>query len=185
MGKFTSTIVKLEDSKENVTVTTATAILNESGANGCVFIIDNDSYPISLVAQEAKWGIVNIAALNTAGADAKTIAIRTAREAWRVFALVAGAGDTSMGHCLLKPVFSPEGIDKLSTNTISPEPLLSMKDHMEAMGIKQISRCTYLDACKEGWAPAPTNEFQKAIWDKVHAVPKTPMKIEFDPKKGR
>ena len=34
-------------------------------------------------------------------------------------------------------------------------------------------------------APAPTNEFQKAVWDKVHAIPQNPMKIEFDPKKGR
>ena len=44
---------------------------------------------------------------------------------------------------------------------------------------------TYKEACEEGWAPAPTNEIQKAIWDKVRATPKNPMKIEFDPKKGR
>ena len=44
---------------------------------------------------------------------------------------------------------------------------------------------TYIKACEEGWAPAPTNDIQKAIWDKVHAAPKNPMKIEFDPKKGR
>ena len=185
MGRFTSSIVKLEDSKGQVTVETATAELQKSGANGCIFIVDNASYPISLVAQEAKWGIVNVAALNTNGADVQTVALRTAREAWRVFALVVGAGDTSMGHCLLKPVFTPEDIDKLATNSISPEPLLAIKDHMEAMGIKQVSRCTYLDACKEGWAPAPTNEYQKAIWEQVHAIPKNPMKIEFDPKKGK
>jgi len=38
---------------------------------------------------------------------------------------------------------------------------------------------------EEGWAPAPTNEYQKIVWDKVHAIPQKPMKIEFDPKKGR
>ena len=185
MGRFTSSLVMLEDHKESVTIETASHQLQKSGANGCLFIVDNDSYPTSLVAQEAKWGIVNVAALRTDGADKTTVALRTAREAWRVFALVVGAGDTSMGHCLLKPVFTAEDIDKLSTNSISPEPLLAIKDHMDAMGIKQVSRCTYLEACQEGWAPAPTNEFQKAIWEKVHTIPKTPMKIEFDPKKGK
>lgn len=185
MGRFTSTLVMLESHKESVTIDTASLLLQKYGANGCLFIVDNDSYPISLVAQEAKWGMVNVAALRTDGADQTALALRTAREAWRVFALVVGAGDTSMGHCLLKPVFAAEDIDKLSTNSISPEPLLAIKDHMDAMGIRQVSRCTYLEACQEGWAPVPTNEYQKAIWDKVHAIPKNPMKIEFDPKRGR
>ena len=44
---------------------------------------------------------------------------------------------------------------------------------------------TYRAACIRGWAPAPTNAAQKAVWDKVRAIPKNPMKIEFDPKKGR
>ena len=37
------------------------------------------------------------------------------------------------------------------------------------MGIPQIRRVSYKNACEEGWAPAPTNEFQKAIWEKVKA----------------
>lgn len=39
----------------------------------------------------------------------------------------------------------------------------------------------YHKACVEGWAPAPTNEFQKAVWDKVHSIPDKPLKIQFDP----
>ena len=46
-------------------------------------------------------------------------------------------------------------------------------------------KVTYKDACEAGWASKPTNIWQKAIWDKVHTTPKNPMKIEFDPKKGR
>jgi hypothetical protein len=53
------------------------------------------------------------------------------------------------------------------------------------VGVTPIRLVTYAKACKEGWAPQPTNDVQKAIWDKVHAMPATPMKIEFDPKKGR
>ena len=57
--------------------------------------------------------------------------------------------------------------------------------YLEKLGVTKMEKTTYLRACKEGWAPAPTNEVQKRVWDKVHAAPRMPMKIEFDPKKGR
>ena len=60
-----------------------------------------------------------------------------------------------------------------------------MINNAKLMGVAVRRRVSYRKACQEGWAPAPTNDIQKAIWDKVHAVPATPMKIEFDPKKGR
>ena len=53
------------------------------------------------------------------------------------------------------------------------------------LGILPVRTTTYLQACQEGWAPMPTNAVQKAIWEKVRAIPQSPMKIEFDPKKGR
>jgi hypothetical protein len=39
--------------------------------------------------------------------------------------------------------------------------------------------------CQEGWAPPPTNEYQRAIWNDVHKIPEKPMKIDFDPAKGK
>ena len=44
-------------------------------------------------------------------------------------------------------------------------------------------RSVYRKACEEGWAPAPTNDVQKAIWDKVHAMPTEPIKIKPETKK--
>ena len=61
----------------------------------------------------------------------------------------------------------------------------SIRINMKARGMTPTRIASYKKACQEGWAPAPTNDVQKAIWEKVHAVPATPMKIEFDPKKGR
>ena len=58
-------------------------------------------------------------------------------------------------------------------------------DYLKNLGVTPAYQRTYKQACIEGWAPNPTNEYQKAIWDRVHAAPKNPMKIEFDPKKGR
>ena len=44
---------------------------------------------------------------------------------------------------------------------------------------------SYRDACHKGWAPPPANDIQQQIWDEIRAIPANPMKIEFDPKKGR
>ena len=44
-------------------------------------------------------------------------------------------------------------------------------------------RTVYRKACEEGWAPQPTNDVQKAIWDKVHAMPTEPLKIKPETKK--
>jgi hypothetical protein len=54
---------------------------------------------------------------------------------------------------------------------------------MKPLGVLPAQRATYLKACEEGWAPAPTNDVQKAIWDKVHAMPTEPIKIKPETKK--
>ena len=43
----------------------------------------------------------------------------------------------------------------------------------------------YYEACERGWALAPTNAAQKAIWKKVHQIPDKPITIEYDPKKDK
>ena len=40
---------------------------------------------------------------------------------------------------------------------------------MKKKNIGRTRRASYKVACEEGWAPAPTNDFQKAIWEKVKA----------------
>ena len=45
----------------------------------------------------------------------------------------------------------------------------AMARNLNALGFKPRRRLTYRRACQEGWAPAPTNEFQKAVWEQVKA----------------
>ena len=66
---------------------------------------------------------------------------------------------------------------------VSPEPFTKMMDNAEALGIRRVRHTTYRKACYEGWAPPPTNAYQKAIWDMVHALPTEPMKIKPETKK--
>lgn len=57
--------------------------------------------------------------------------------------------------------------------------------YLETLGVKPAHERTYRQACKEGWAPAPTNEIQQAIWNQVRQLPTNPIKIEFDESKGK
>ena len=87
---------------------------------------------------------------------------------------------------VMSPVKTPEDLDAVKIEFPMPLPLLgAIGNHMVKAGMEATVTAYYRQACTEGWAPAPTNEVQKAIWDKAHAVPAKPMKIEFDPKTGK
>jgi hypothetical protein len=53
------------------------------------------------------------------------------------------------------------------------------------MGVTPTLVAHYRQACKQGWAPAPTNDVQRAIWNKVHELPSDPIKIKYDPKRDK
>ena len=59
------------------------------------------------------------------------------------------------------------------------------KEYMEAFCVSPAEYVPYRKAVIEGWASSPTNEYQKAVWDKVHAMPTAPIKIKPETKKVR
>ena len=52
---------------------------------------------------------------------------------------------------------------------ISPISVKTVIMNAADLGIPKITLKPYKIACEEGWAPAPTNDIQKAIWEKVKA----------------
>ena len=74
-------------------------------------------------------------------------------------------------------------IDSLKMEQACPEPFREMSLSAAKLGIAQAKLTSYRRACVEGWAPAPANEYQKTIWDEVHAMPTEPLKIKPETKK--
>ena len=72
-------------------------------------------------------------------------------------------------------------IDKITSFDISWNASTAINESMPLLSIEPLNIGTYRDACELGIAHPPTNDLQRAIWDKVHAPPKTPLKIKFDP----
>lgn len=160
-------------------------IIKGQNAKGAILLIEDNTLPSVLIAPESGWGVINVGYLNSDNPGALLLAQRVRREMWRVFAMVNGGANTRMGKCVLQTVLKLKDIDALDAEAFCPEPVNQILEHLDALGVKKYQRTTYETACKEGWAPAPTNDVQQAIWDKAHAIPEKPMKIEFDPKKGR
>ena len=133
-------------------------------------------------------GIVNAASLKTD--DASLFVERLSKETWRGIALALGGFSTAAPNgkivkSILSPVYGVKDLDALKVSVLSPNQCSAVYESVSSIGLQAAKPALYTVACRQGWAPAPTNDIQKAIWDKVHAAPKNPMKIEFDPKKGR
>jgi len=152
-------------------------------ANIAFFLIADRKLPISLVSMEGRWAMINIAHISEGTTEAEILKKRTLREFQRTLKalLTSVVIDGDMAQIITKG----NDLDDVKGGIITPQVIVEMLTGLPAWGITPDRTSTYKKACKQGWAPAPTNEYQKAIWDRVHAAPKNPMKIEFDPKKGR
>ena len=164
------------------TLKTADKVLSDYGANASVFLVDDEVLPALLVAPERRWAFVNVRPLTADKPDRERLEFRTRSELWRAFAMVLGAGDTESTACVLNPCVSLADLDAALSGMISMEPLATILTHAKKIGITPYIQVFYRTACREGWAPPPTNEFQRAIWDKVNSDkergPTNPIKIE-------
>lgn len=167
-------------------VKTAGEEVGKLGANAAIFLIDDPTLPMSLASLEAEWAMVNMAKLTADHPNAETLFKRVDRMFSRATIQILGGGSfMQFPMSAMKRVNSLADLDQLPGRSPSPQAMMSMDSYMRELGIVMSIDVPYSVACEEGWAPAPTNDVQKVIWNHVHSIPSNPMKIEFDPKKGR
>ena len=83
-------------------------------------------------------------------------------------------------HCLH---FEP-GLQDVYTleNTLPKDVTCRMAKYLKSRGVTSSVMTTYKSACEQGWAPAPTNDVQKAIWERAKSDkergPTNPIRIE-------
>lgn len=152
--------------------------------NATLFVIDDERMPALLVAPENRWAFVNVARIAEERRPAFFEA-RVKKQLARGFAYLCGASDSQYPRALTRGIVDEADLDKNADYRLPVDLFRRFNSYMAPLGVTPEVLVTYRRACEEGWAPAPTNKFQQAVWDKVHAVPKNPMKIEFDPKRGR
>lgn len=162
------------------------AAANVDGRCGAAVVLFADpEAPRLLVAPEECWAAINVAKLAEDKPDTQKLARRMKQEFWRAACMTLGAYVSMQQPCLLTQIGSNEDLDKNVCVIPSIEVLPKTKASAKARGIVPGRRAVYRKACQEGWAPAPTNDVQKAIWNEYHELPTKPIAIEFDPKKGK
>ena len=85
----------------------------------------------------------------------------------RAGALALGAWSARTEKSPLKVVQTPNDLDKLPVTTLTMNEFQGVMNYLPEIGIKPYTLTTYKRACREGWAPPPTNDIQKAIWEQV------------------
>ena len=149
------------------------------GATGAIVVADRDDLPMSVVAAERTWGLVNVDKFG----DGDRAARRFRREFSRVACFALGQSHSQFMGSPLATVKSVEDLDGIVTESMTFDAQMMVLKTRANLGMTQSRKTSYKKACQEGWAPAPTNEYQKAIWDKVHEMPTEPIKIKPETKK--
>ena len=153
-----------------VTAATAGTARKEAKADVAVFLVDDKVMPdMMLISPEGKWGMVNIAALIVDGAAQPFAVARLNKEMVRAFAYVAGGCGSEFKGNLMDHIQRPDQLDSYTEARPPMDVLAKVSHRLPQLGVTPQRITTYQQACKEGWAPAPTNDVQKAIWEKVRA----------------
>ena len=111
-------------------------------ANAAIFVVNDQSLPISLVAVEAKWGLVNACSLD---------ATQLEREILRVAAIVLGGATSQYQLSVMRPAFSSADLSDKVGSVVTFDVLMSLSHNLSALGITPYKMMTRGDAIEDGY----------------------------------
>ncbi len=156
---------------ENVTLKTAASTLKSiPDAAAAVFLVENPDCPNTiLIAPESRYAFVNISALAADGAAPAYVNARTRKEMVRAFLSLCGGTDSNYSNSLMGKIDKVSDLDKFTNYQPPMDVVGRSRKFLPEIGVDTRGMVVYGQAVKEGWAPAPTNDVQKAIWDRIHS----------------
>lgn len=156
-------------------------ILKGLNASMAIFIVeDPKSEDTLLIAPESRWAKVNVVRLKEDDPTPARLVNRVQKEFSRAFALLCGAANSEREGQTTGAVSKNLDLDRMRPICIPLDCYGKVASYLNGMGFTPFVEATYEAACQRGWAPQPTNDLQRAIWEKIHAPPSKPMKITYD-----
>lgn len=160
----------------------------ENKADFAIVVVDDKNTPSTLIAPDERWAIVNVAKFSEGFKSLESrkniYNDRCSKAVLRAFVLLCGGGGSRYGGHVAAATSIKE-ID-LAHDQLPHDIQQGIKSFLVSCNVTPQLRIPYERACREGWAPAPTNDYQKAIWDKVRSEkergPTNPIEIPM-PKK--
>ena len=68
---------------------------------------------------------------------------------------------------MMQPYYTLKELDGLDNAYIQPMNMVKMQKFWKRFGVERPRKVPYRAAVKQGWAPPPTNDLQKAVWEEV------------------
>lgn len=133
-------------------------------AKAVVIVVDNATDPAILVAPEDKWAKVNIGKFKD-----RNVKSRTQMELLRAFCYLCGGIGSEYNNPLTGFIGNPSQLDDSPVAELPIDVINRCSPYLKQLGVIPYIESTYRKACREGWAPAPTNDVQKAIWEDINA----------------
>lgn len=147
--------------------------VERKGALMVIAVVDGGRLPVLSVFPEERIGIVNASRLRD-GDDPSAPEMRVAKEMWRAIGFIGGVGFSQADNDVMRPYFTVEDLDGNTHPYIQPMNMAKMRLFLDRFGVKPERKVPYRVAVKEGWAAAPTNDYQKAIWEELHSQTNAP-----------
>ena len=146
-------IVAEEQKSSDWSLSNAKEAFDATKANAAVFVVKDKSLPISLVALESRWGVVNAEGMSDAVLG---------KEIMRVSTLLLGGASSKYEASVMRPAFSIDDIEKLG-ELATIDSLMAIFPNLRKYGFKQHEMMTFREAYENGYTPEPTNDEQRQI----------------------
>ena len=144
--------------------------LKDASHPAVVAVADVPGAPTLGIFPEDSVAFVNVAPLKTN--DETRYKARVTKELWRAAGFALGAYVLPRQGCVMEAVHSVGELDSLPARQLSPMRFMNVYRAVEKLGIPDGREVPYVKALREGWAPAPTNDAQRAAvrkWEEVKA----------------
>jgi len=109
-------------------------------ANVAVFVVKDKSLPMSLIAMESKWGVVNAEGLDEKGVMKETL---------RVVTVLLGGASSKYPASTMRPVLNKAGLAKAG-EIVTFDSIMNISGYLPELGIKPYQLMSREDAIEEG-----------------------------------
>lgn len=161
----------------------ATAMKDKYGADLAIYVIDDKRLGAMLTAPEERWAFVNVAKLEAGAPGPKYTAARSRKAIIRALSYMTAGSQHNAP--LVDAMKTPEAYDEIISMGLPVDVMIRMTKYLKAIDITPKYKTTYRAAIERGINIPPTNDYQKAIWDKVHSIPEKLLKITYDKDKQK
>ncbi len=148
---------------------TAVAALEKTKANLALFIVEDPSLPILILAPEEKWAIINVTRLAEGAKSPVYTVMRLKKEIVRAFVYLCGGACSSYPDSMMGAVSKPSDLDRFAKVDLPIDVLMRFNNYLRRLGVTPAERVSYLLALDEPWCPPPENGYQKAVKAKWEA----------------